>query len=124
MASAITRKRKNVPDISHSCKCKNHSLFIVDEAPTRTFSRASKDYSKPALRYLETTGLVSDRSKYFCNVCINFAKRKLGLLSESTDKNENTSIDQLDNKLKNVLLAAENMVEVSKTFLSLPSALS
>ena len=78
------RKRSGQPPNCHStCKCDLHQ-FVLDKyktSPNRTYNtETSHDYSKKSLNHLISLGLMSDRARYICNLCIDHGKF---LLSES-----------------------------------------
>ena len=72
----LTRKRKHTPQNKiRECKCISHTQNTVRRQPSRVHTISNRDFPAVAVKALVDEELLSKRSKYICNVCVDYGLR-------------------------------------------------
>ena len=68
-----TRKRKHTPhNKARECKCISHTQNTDRQQPTRVHTISNREVPAFAVNALVDRNLLSKRSKYVCNVCVDY----------------------------------------------------
>ena len=74
-----TRQTQSQPNsflFTKECKCKDHDIYLCNKVVSRIYTVTSKDFSKTDLNWLIKNSKLTSRSKYVCNICLDYAKDK------------------------------------------------
>ena len=119
-----TSRRKRPPNCNSTCKCDLHQFVLdkYDTSPNRTFNTlTSHDFSKKSLNHLISLGVMSNRARYICNLCVDHGKFLLSGSSASEDLPSNSSpvrdpenetdIDEMiDSEEEEILVLIDNLI--------------
>ena len=94
----LTRKRKHTPQNTvRECKCISHTLNTDRRQPSRVHTISNRDFPAVAVNALVDKKLLSKRSKYVCNVCVDYGLRlsqSASSLLNDTDTEEELESEQ------------------------------
>ena len=70
MERSKKRKKKTPKTHNRGCKCTIHDQVCCDRTPHRVYTIGNKGYDRLSLMKLIELNVLSNRSKYVCNLCI------------------------------------------------------